>query len=356
MNRQAGDPTDPASDDSIAGSADGAPADPIRYRLADGAFRDALAGTSLAPWADALVAAVEARGTALRHGDLPRWRAALDALPPLDVTAVTLDAPAVAVDATPLSPLDRERLVDALAALRPWRKGPFRLADVSIDCEWRSDRKWDRLAPHVGPLDGRVVLDVGTGSGYHLWRMRGAGAAFALGIEPSLLYATQFEAIARHVADPAVQLLPLTLEALPAPMAAFDTAFSMGVLYHRRDAAAHLAELRAALRPGGELVLETLVSPSGDDDELPLAGGRYARMRNVHAMPSAARVARWIDAAGFAAARLVSVDVTTNDEQRRTTWMPHDSLAEALDPDEPSLTVEGHPRPRRALFVAARPA
>ena len=57
----------------------------------------------------------------------------------------------------------------------PWRKGPFSLYGVNIDTEWRSDWKWDRVLPHLSDLTGRTILDVGCGSGYHMWRMIGAG-------------------------------------------------------------------------------------------------------------------------------------------------------------------------------------
>ena len=325
-----------------------------RYRLDAGALGAALDGGALAPWHAAFVAAVESRGPALRHGDLPRWREALARLPVVDVAAVTLDAPTIAVEGRFVRPDGAARLRESLGALVPWRKGPFRIVDVTIDCEWRSDAKWARLAPHVEPLAGRTVLDVGCGSGYHLWRMRGAGAAFALGIDPGLLFLSQFDALQRYARDARTAFLPLTLDALPPGMAAFDTVFSMGVLYHRRDHAAHLAELAAALRAGGELVLETLVSPDAADSELALEG-RYARMRNLHALPSASRVLRWLAESGFEGARLVSIDVTGTDEQRRGEWMPFESLAEALDPTDPRLTVEGHPRPRRALLIARRP-
>jgi len=49
------------------------------------------------------------------------------------------------------------------------------------------------------------------------------------------------------------------LEELPPGLLAFDTVFSMGVLSHKRSPLDHLLELRQALRPGGELMLETLV-------------------------------------------------------------------------------------------------
>ncbi len=43
------------------------------------------------------------------------------------------------------------------------------------------------------------------------------------------------------------------------PLAAFDTVFSMGVLYHRKSPLDHLSQLKNQLVKGGELVLETLV-------------------------------------------------------------------------------------------------
>ena len=43
---------------------------------------------------------------------------------------------------------------------------------------------------------------------------------------------------------------------------------------------------------------------------------------------------------------------TTPDEQRSTDWMQFDSLIDALDPTDPSLTVEGHQAPLRAVVLA----
>ena len=60
-------------------------------------------------------------------------------------------------------------------------------------------------------------------------------------------------------------MLPLALEQLPARLKAFDTTFSMGVLYHRRSPIDHLTDLRDTLVSGGQLVLETLVV-EGDKD------------------------------------------------------------------------------------------
>jgi len=47
--------------------------------------------------------------------------------------------------------------------------------------------------------------------------------------------------------------------------------------------------------------------------------------------------------------------VTSTDEQRRTSWMTSESLAEFLDPQDASKTVEGYPAPLRAVLVATKP-
>jgi tRNA (mo5U34)-methyltransferase len=294
--------------------------------------------------------------TDARNADLPRWQAAVRALPAAQPARVLLAADTVTfgaagdIDATAHAVVE-----DALRALHPWRKGPFDFFGVQIDTEWRSDWKWQRVATHLAPLAGRRVLDVGCGSGYHLWRMRGAGAAFVLGIDPALLYFAQFAAAKRYASGEPVFFAPVKLEDLPPHGATFDTVFSMGVIYHRRDPLAHLAELAAALRDGGELVLETLVV-EGDEDTVLEPPGRYAQMRNVLAIPSPAALLRWLREAGFSEARIVDVTSTTTAEQRKTGWMTFLSLADFLDPSDPSRTVEGHPAPVRAVAIARKPS
>jgi tRNA (mo5U34)-methyltransferase len=288
-----------------------------------------------------------------RHGDFQRWFQALQGLP--DISPVSSDLLNVLRigDATQLDEPDRERLQSTLMHLHPWRKGPMELFGLKIETEWRSDWKWDRVLPHLSPLAGRRVLDVGCGNGYHCWRMAGQGAAFVLGVEPSVLFNLQYWAVKKYLPATPVYLLPNKLEDLPTPLHAFDTVFSMGVLYHRREPLAHLAELRACLAPGGELVLETLVS---EDADLDLgAGARYARMGNVWNIPAVPTLLDWVNKAGFDNVRLVDINRTTTDEQRSTEWMQFESLQQSLDPQNPALTVEGLPGPVRAVIVARSP-
>lgn len=307
----------------------------------------------LADWADRLPGQLARAFHADRHGDWPRWREVLRRLPVCAVDRVHLDTAAITIEGV-VDPGTRERIETLLQALHPWRKGPYRLFGIHIDTEWRSDLKWDRLSGAIAPLAGRRVLDVGCGSGYHGWRMLGAGAARVIGIDPTLLSVVQFLAIRHYAGAYPFQVLPVGIDDVPANLAAFDTVFSMGVLYHRRSPLDHLLELRGCLRSGGELVLETLVIDGGRGEVL-VPEDRYARMRNVWFIPSCLLLESWLKRCGFRRIRRVDVSRTTPEEQRSTGWMRFQSLSDCLDPRDPNRTVEGLPAPCRAIFVGECP-
>lgn len=308
--------------------------------------------SALAPWRTVLLDRTRMRLAELEHGDTQRWDQALHTLPELFVEHVHLNHDAISVSG-PLNDTAREQLITALRQLHPWRKGPFELFGVHIDTEWRSDWKWQRVAPHLRSLVGKTVLDVGCGNGYHLWRMRGAGAAVALGIDPTLVYLAQYQALQHYIRDRHVDMLPLRSEDLPEHMHCFDTVFSMGVIYHRRDPVAHLRELHSALRHGGEVILETLIVNS-EEETLLVPRTRYAKMRNVWGIPSSRTAQRWLEEADFADIRCVDITPTTTLEQRTTDWMKFESLTDFLNPMDATHTVEGYPSPVRAVFIATK--
>jgi len=287
------------------------------------------------------------------HGDLGRWQQALQQMPAVTPGSARLDVPRVRIGTeADLEQQQRAQLRDLLLTLHPWRKGPFELFGIEIDSEWRSDWKWRRLQSHIAPLAGRRVLDVGCGNGYYLWRMLGEGADAVLGIDPMLLFLAQFRALAQYLPDHPVGLLPFGIEDLPQDLHCCDTLFCMGVLYHRREPGPFLRHLRSALRPGGQLVLETLVLPHAAAGAL-VPKGRYAKMRNVWMVPAIPLLERWLRDAGFDSIDLVDVTVTSVQEQRATDWMHFESLIDFLDPEDHRRTVEGYPAPCRALLTAS---
>lgn len=307
----------------------------------------------LTQWAEQLPRQLRQVEQQRAHGDLQRWRSAIDALPNLPADRVELNRGQVSVESVgPLSNSERSHIESLLQQLHPWRKGPYQLHGIHVDTEWRSDWKWDRLRSHIAPLTGRTVLDIGCGNGYHAWRMAGAGAGLVIGIDPTQLFLAQFLAV-RHFLGPQwpVHLLPLGIEDLPPGLRAFDSTFSMGVLYHRRSPIDHLYELKSTLRSGGELVLETLVI-EGKEGKVLLPRGRYAKMRNVWFIPTPDTLAGWMERCGFQDVRVVDVTSTTPREQRSTDWMRFESLADYLDPGDSQRTIEGYPAPRRAILVA----
>ncbi|WP_420836537.1 tRNA 5-methoxyuridine(34)/uridine 5-oxyacetic acid(34) synthase CmoB [Aliidiomarina maris] len=289
------------------------------------------------------------------HGDFGQWAKTLRLLPEVEPSEVDLQNRVKFGVESDIQPGDAAKLQGLLQQFKPWRKGPFDLFGMSIDTEWRSDWKWDRVAPHLDSLQDRHVLDIGCGSGYHLWRMKGAGAKMAVGIDPGQLFIMQFKAIQKYAPQAItndVELLPLGVDDLP-KLQVFDTVFSMGVLYHRRSPIEFLTQCRDQLRKDGQLVLETLVI-QGDEYSVLMPEDRYAQMRNVWFLPSTAALCLWLRRCGFKDIQVVDLNRTSVEEQRATAWMENQSLVDFLDPKDTSKTIEGYPAPLRAVITARR--
>ena len=212
-------------------------------------FYRLLAGTPLEPWIELLPERIAHGLRYERHGLLSKWEDELAKLPKLDTTSIELK------DEVRVEGELFQGLEDQLKSFHPWRKGPYHIHGVDIDTEWRSDWKWDRVLPHLQPLEGRTVLDVGCGNGYHCWRMVGEGAKLVVGIDPSPMFVCQFFAMKHFIQNPRAWVLPLGIEHVPDTPGAFDTVFSMGVLYHRKSPLEHLEQLKSFLKPGGELYM-----------------------------------------------------------------------------------------------------
>lgn len=286
-------------------------------------------------------------------GNMVRWRKEFEQLPDLELTDFDFNRRQVTIG-KPLAENSgiRNNLEQMLRKFSPWRKGPYNIHGVNIDTEWRSDMKWNRIFPHIADVKGRKIADIGCGNGYHMFRLLGAGAELVIGADPSLLFLVQFMICKKYSGNLPVHLLPIGIESMP-EMQCFDTVLSMGVLYHRKSPFDFLRRLKYLLKPGGELVLETLVI-EGDRNTVLVPDDRYARMKNVWFIPSADAMIHWLNKSGFKNTRLVDVSRTTTEEQRSTEWMTFESLDLCLAPQDRNLTVEGYQAPTRATFIANR--
>lgn len=313
-----------------------------------------LESAGLDSWRQTLEQQINQKLAEETHGKMPLWQETLSALPDITPSQIELQSEVRIGQQQDLNGHDIDALKTCLQTFHPWRKGPYRFFDIEINTEWRSDWKWDRVLPHISPLLGRRVLDVGGGNGYHGWRMLGEGAEFVMGIDPTLVFTMQYHVMQRYIASARHFVVPIGIEHMPEKLAWFDTVFSMGVLYHRRSPLTHLMELRHCLKSGGELVLETLIIDGPEGMSL-IPEGRYAKMRNVWFIPSTETMLVWLKKCGFKEVRCVDESITSLDEQRSTEWMTFESLKDFLDPNDVTKTIEGYPAPKRGVFIAKAP-
>lgn len=315
-------------------------------------YLDHLVALGQSDWIDDLSPLLDRLWYQTKDGNLPRFLKALSQLPKVKTSHIKLDQDVIEIGRPEeLDDSQRQQILDVLNALKPWRKGPFRLFGITVDAEWRCDMKWQRVESHIQSLQGKRVLDVGSGNGYYALRMLAQDPLTVTAIDPSVLSVVQFLMLNHFIQDHRISVLPLAMEQVVSNLQWWDTVFSMGVLYHRRSPFDHLHELRDALRPGGQLVLETLVI-DGDESSVLVPEGRYARMNNIWFLPSASALSSWLRKAGFVKPEIVDISVTTIEEQRHTEWKPGTSLPDYLNPEYPNLTKEGHPAPKRAIIVA----
>ena len=249
---------------------------------------------------------------------------------------------------------DNDEIERLLLQLIPWRKGPFRINDIFIDSEWDSAKKWKRFQKLNLDLDGKSILDVGSGNGYYAFRMVGMGADKVLCLEPNLVHVAQFSAINHFVNSEKIRMIPERLEESGLANSKFDVIFSMGLLYHQRNPSEHLNNLKDLLADNGKLVLETIISPKECGIALEPPNGKYASMPNVHFVHTdngCKSIFRNLSLQVHAESDLA---VTNDNEQRSTKWMPFKSFESALNLQNKSITIEGYPAPKRKFYLLGK--
>lgn len=254
-----------------------------------------------------------------------------------------------------LSSKEFEHLKLTAEELIPWKKGPFKIFDLEIDGEWRSDYKWNRIKDKIGSLKNKVVLDIGCNNGHYMFKMLKDDPQLVLGIDPVIKNLLQFNLCKHFVPHKPLHFELFGIEHLPLFREMFDTIFSMGIIYHHKNPIEQLFDIKNALKPGGEIILETLGIPG----EAPFAltpESTYAKMKNVWFVPTINAAINWLKKAKFTNIEIISNGWEVLDEQRNTPWSPahthnHNDF---INPNDSTQTSEGYPAPIRFCLRAKK--
>lgn len=285
---------------------------------------------------------------------MPPYREAVEAVQTIQSDWFDFSGDVVKIGrADELSTAQQHRFRQSLETFCPWKKGPFELFGTSIDAEWRSDWKWARLLPHIQPLQGRIVADIGCHNGYFMFRMAHDQPELVIGFEPVAKLYWNFQLIQNIAPQDNLVFERLGVEQIDLYPQFFDTIFCLGILYHHTDPVGLLRKLRQALSPKGEIIIDC----QGIPGEQPIAltpRSRYARARGIWFLPTQSCLEHWMLRAGFRAVTCFFAEPLSTQEQRRTPWADIDSLAEFLDPTDPTRTIEGYPAPWRYYVIARK--
>jgi ubiquinone/menaquinone biosynthesis C-methylase UbiE len=166
------------------------------------------------------------------------------------------------------------------------------MSHYGIDWLERPEREKEEntslLLKNLAVKPGMLIADIGAGSGYHsalLSKMVGTGKVFAVDVEPEMI-AYLNERIKQEKLSRIVPVLS-TEQKLPLPENTIDMMLLVDV-YHEFSYPYEMSlSMRAALKPGGKLVL---VEFRSEDQNVPI--------KSIHKM-SEAQAIKELKAAGF---------------------------------------------------------
>jgi len=247
----------------------------------------------------------------------------------------------------------REVLHEALEELKPWKKGPLKLFDTFINTEWRSDWKWERIAPHLPSLENAVICDIGCGNGYYMFNMLEKNPKLVIGVDPNLRAWTEFQLLKKLSGASNIHLEFLRGSSITLFPQMFDVVFCLGVLYHVSDPVGMLRDMHSVLKNGATLVVDCM-GIAGEEPIALFPKKRYANMTGVYFLPTLNTLLHWMTRAQFRDLEVIFNEPLSTEEQRITEWAPvNTSLKESLN-ESKTATVEGYAAPSRFYVLGTR--
>jgi tRNA (mo5U34)-methyltransferase len=248
-----------------------------------------------------------------------------------------------------VSAAEQKAIRNELKNFMPWRKGPFSVFGIDIDAEWRSERKWQRIVPHLPDLKGKIIADIGCNNGYYMFRMAASEPRLVLGLEPSVQHYYCFKSLNSMAGLEYLDIDLLGVEHIHYFGSCFDLVFLLGIIYHRPSPIETLRHIFTALQPGGTLILESQAIPGSEPIAL-FPDKTYAKVPGTYFVPTGSCLCNWMKKAGFKNISFFHSHPMSSREQRRTDWMQFESYEDFIDKNNPGKTVEGYPAPHRVFL------
>ncbi len=234
----------------------------------------------------------------------------------------------------------------------PWRKGPFNIFGRRIDAEWQSNRKFDRILPHLDSPEEAAIADIGANNGYYMFRLSHYKPKAVIGFEPTVRHYFLVNLLKSFVPNLPIQMELLGGEHLVHFRNVFDIVLCLGVLYHYYDPIGMLKGIFKSLKPEGQIIVESQGIP-GDTPVCLFPEKRYGKVPGTWFVPTAPALVNWLKRSGFKDVEFFYGHAMNSEEQRRTEWMPWESYEDFIDGDDPGKTVEGYPAPHR-FYIKGR--
>jgi sarcosine/dimethylglycine N-methyltransferase len=145
------------------------------------------------------------------------------------------------------------------------------LYDEGPDITAASRRTVERMAARAGTLQGKRVLDLGSGYGGAARVLAGEHGANVTCLNLSAVENERNRALTREAGlDGKVSVVDGSFDSVPFEEASFDLAWSQDAILHAPDRRAVLDEIARVLKPGGELIFTDPMQADALSDPSPL--------------------------------------------------------------------------------------
>jgi sarcosine/dimethylglycine N-methyltransferase len=145
------------------------------------------------------------------------------------------------------------------------------LYDEGPDITAASRRTVERMAARAGTLQGKRVLDLGSGYGGAARVLAGEHGAEVTCLNLSAVENERNRALTREAGlDGKVSVVDGSFDSVPFEEASFDLAWSQDAILHAPDRRAVLDEIARVLKPGGELIFTDPMQADALSDPSPL--------------------------------------------------------------------------------------